>query len=170
MLDYYKELEILSTASSSEIRKTYHQLSRKYHPDKNPDKSETSQKISSDKFKRISEAYAVLSDVRKRTAYDNGHYDPKYPNDLTKFNVRPWEIVTLNALCGAFLTVECVKMVRQCKSDGFIFRSLLAGLGAGFGSLLGAGLLPDSVATPVSLCCGVCLGFGSVRKIVSSRF
>lgn len=164
MLDYYKELDLSSKATSAEIKRSYHQLSRKYHPDKNPNKSELSQEISSNKFKRISEAYAVLSDQNKRAAYDNGNYDPKYYNDLVKFTVKPLELVTLHALCGAFITVEFVRLMKNCKMEGKLCKGFLAGIGAGFGSLLGAGLLPDGIATPVSLCCGLVLGFGSVRK------
>merc|ERR1711976_918385 len=81
MLDYYKELEISSKSTPSEIKKSYHKLSKKYHPDKNPNKSDIAQKISAEKFKRISEAYAVLSDKHKKAAYDQGIFDPKYPNN-----------------------------------------------------------------------------------------
>ena len=165
MLDYYKELELDSkNATTLEIKKSYHKLSKKYHPDKNPTNSE----ISSNKFKRISEAYAVLSDDQKRAAYDKGNYDPKYPNDNSyKFNVKPWEIVTLHALCGAFITVQFVKLMRSHNLEGKYFKGILAGAGAGFGSLLGAGLIPDAIATPVSLCCGLFLGFSSVKQKIS---
>ena len=63
--DYYKILGIEKTASAEEIKKAYRKLALKWHPDKNPNN-----KAAEDKFKKISEAYAVLSDMQKRKDYD----------------------------------------------------------------------------------------------------
>jgi len=63
--DYYKILGVSKTANSQEIKKAYHKLALKYHPDKNQD-----DKNAEAKFKEISEAYAVLSDKEKRQQYD----------------------------------------------------------------------------------------------------
>ncbi len=63
--DYYKTLGVSKTASDAEIKKAYHKLALKYHPDKNQD-----DKNAEAKFKEISEAYAVLSDKEKRQQYD----------------------------------------------------------------------------------------------------
>jgi len=63
--DYYKILGVNKTASDSEIKKAYRKLAMKYHPDHTKgDKSDE------EKFKKISEAYAVLSDKEKRKQYD----------------------------------------------------------------------------------------------------
>ena len=67
--DYYKTLGVKRGASADEIKKAYRKLAVKYHPDHNP-----GDKQAEDKFKEISEAYAVLSDQEKRRQYDQfGH-------------------------------------------------------------------------------------------------
>lgn len=63
--DYYKTLGVSKTASDAEIKKSYHKLALKYHPDRNKD-----DKNAEAKFKEISEAYAVLSDKEKKQQYD----------------------------------------------------------------------------------------------------
>jgi len=63
--DYYKILGVSKNASEEEIKKVYRKLAMKYHPDKTK-----GDKNSEDKFKKISEAYAVLSDKEKRKQYD----------------------------------------------------------------------------------------------------
>ena len=63
--DYYKTLGIDKTATAAEIKKAYRKLALKYHPDKTK-----GDKALEDKFKAISEAYAVLSDEKKRKQYD----------------------------------------------------------------------------------------------------
>ncbi|OQY50218.1 MAG: integrase [Desulfobacteraceae bacterium 4572_89] len=63
--DYYNILGIGKTASAAEIKKAYRKLALKYHPDKTE-----GNKALEDKFKKISEAYAVLSDPKKKNQYD----------------------------------------------------------------------------------------------------
>jgi len=63
--DYYNILGIDKKAGASEIKKAYHKLALKYHPDKTE-----GDKALEDKFKKISEAYAVLSDPKKKNQYD----------------------------------------------------------------------------------------------------
>jgi curved DNA-binding protein len=65
--DYYQVLGVDKKASPEEIKKAYRKLAVKWHPDKNP----TNKAASEEKFKKISEAYAVLSDTEKRQQYDN---------------------------------------------------------------------------------------------------
>lgn len=68
--DYYKVLNVDRNASDAEIKKSYRSLAMKYHPDRNKDNPQEAEV----KFKQISEAYEVLSDPKKRAAYDQfGH-------------------------------------------------------------------------------------------------
>lgn len=65
-MDYYNILKVNRNASDEDLKKAYKRLARIWHPDKNPvNKSEAEAK-----FKRISEAYDVLSDPQKRQIYD----------------------------------------------------------------------------------------------------
>src|SRR5712675_2827357 len=79
MDDYYKVLGIEKSANVDEIKKAYRKLALEHHPDRNK-----GNKASEDKFKKISEAYAVLSDPEKRRQYDTvgaSGFHQKYSTD-----------------------------------------------------------------------------------------
>lgn len=68
--DFYKLLGVDKNASDAEIKKSYRSMAMKYHPDRNKDNPEEAEV----KFKQIKEAYEILSDPKKRAAYDQfGH-------------------------------------------------------------------------------------------------
>ena len=74
--DYYEVLGINRNASADEIKYAFRKLSKKYHPDLNPDDP-----TAEEKFKEINEAYQVLSNADKKQRYDQfGHagVDPNY--------------------------------------------------------------------------------------------
>ena len=61
--DYYKILGIPKTSKISDIKKKYYQLARESHPDQNPNADQ-------DKFKRVTNAYTILSKEETRKQYD----------------------------------------------------------------------------------------------------
>jgi molecular chaperone DnaJ len=76
--DYYEVLGVQKGASRDEIKDSYRKLALQYHPDRNKEAG------AEEKFKEISEAYAVLSDDQKRAQYDNlGHagFDQRYSSE-----------------------------------------------------------------------------------------
>ncbi len=64
--DFYQILGVGKDASQDDIKKAYRNLSKKYHPDLNPNNKEAEEK-----FKKINEAYSILSEPNKRKQYDN---------------------------------------------------------------------------------------------------
>ncbi|MBF0508489.1 MAG: DnaJ domain-containing protein [Deltaproteobacteria bacterium] len=63
--DYYKTLGVSKTASEEEIKKAYRKQALKHHPDRNK-----GNRAAEEKFKELNEAYAVLSNKKKRQQYD----------------------------------------------------------------------------------------------------
>lgn len=71
--DYYESLGVSRDADESEIKKAYRQKAKELHPDRNPE----NRAQAAEDFKRIAEAYEVLSDSQRRAQYDRyGHAGP----------------------------------------------------------------------------------------------
>ncbi len=68
--DPYQELGVSRTATAAEIRKAFHKLAKKHHPDVNP-----GDKGAEEKFKRVSGAFDLLGDADKRKKFDAGEID-----------------------------------------------------------------------------------------------
>ncbi|HPQ78961.1 MAG TPA: molecular chaperone DnaJ [Candidatus Dojkabacteria bacterium] len=106
--DYYEILGVDKKATTSEIKKAYRTLVKKYHPDVNKDSD------AEEKFKEVQEAYEVLSDESKRSAYDQyGHagtagFNPGSSNGYSDFGGAPFDM-------------------------GDIFNSFFGGMGSDFG-------------------------------------
>ncbi|MHA1814529.1 MAG: DnaJ domain-containing protein, partial [Candidatus Heimdallarchaeaceae archaeon] len=63
--DYYEVLDLSKDATEADIKKSFKKKAMEYHPDRNPDDPEAA-----NKFKEVSEAYEILTNPEKRSAYD----------------------------------------------------------------------------------------------------
>lgn len=74
-MTHYETLGLTTQATDDDIKKAYRKLAMKHHPDRN-----AGNKVSEEKFKKINEAYATLSDSYKKTEYDYTLRKPENPN------------------------------------------------------------------------------------------
>lgn len=79
--DYYDILGVSKGASSDEIKKAYRKQALEWHPDRHKDDKEAAEK----RFKEINEAYQVLSDPQKKSAYDQYGHDAFTPGGANPF-------------------------------------------------------------------------------------
>src|SRR2546425_1880807 len=112
--DYYDVLGVQKAAGKDDIKAAYRKLALQYHPDRNKDPG------AAEKFKEISEAYAVLSDDDKRQEYDKfgrqGVYQHYSQEDL--FRGADFDSIFRDLGIGGF---------------GGLFERVFWGLGGGFG-------------------------------------
>ncbi len=96
MEDLYKILGVNRSASADEIKKAYHDLAMQYHPDFNPGDPEAEYL-----FKKISSAYAVLSDAEQRSEYDGQMFRSKVEGYSETWH-NPYENYSAADFIGAF--------------------------------------------------------------------
>ncbi|MDP3994427.1 MAG: DnaJ C-terminal domain-containing protein [bacterium] len=77
--DYYDILGVSRSASGDEIKRAYRKQALEWHPDRHKDDKETAEK----RFKEINEAYQVLSDTQKKSAYDQYGHDAFSPGGMS---------------------------------------------------------------------------------------
>ena len=118
--DYYNVLGVKREASRDAIKKAYRTLAKKYHPDHNPDKPRAEER-----FKEVQEAYDILSDTRKRRAYDRLRSIGRFttPNGQV-WRRRPDGTIVRETAPREF-------------ADDDLFSSALEELGAFFGKMFG---------------------------------
>ena len=85
-VNFYDTLGVPKDAPEKEIRAAYRKLARKFHPDVNP-----GNKDGAERFKKINEAYEVLSDVKTRKDFDDYGPNWKHAEELRKAGARPGE-------------------------------------------------------------------------------
>jgi curved DNA-binding protein len=144
-MEYYQILGVAKTASADEIKKAYRKLALKYHPDKNP-----GDKQAEDKFKEISEAYAVLSDPEKRQQYDtfgSTGFKQRYSQEDIFRNFDLNDILRQFGFGGGFRTGGAGNFHTsgfRSTGGGSPFDSFFGGAGMG-GGCSGAGCKPQSL-------------------------
>lgn len=178
MKNYYEILEVEENSTEDEIKKKYRQLSKKYHPDINPNGAE--------KFKEIVEAYETLSNTEKRNKYDfqrkNPHQDINI-NDIFSqmfggaangFNVRrngapdkivKVQITPIESLLGSEKNLIYMKdlVCNSCHGAGGEQQSCGSCKGSGFHiKTYGTGFLVQQVRTVCDTCGG--RGFTLVHR------
>lgn len=79
--DYYDILGVSKSASAEEVKKAYRKQALEWHPDRHQDDKEAAEK----RFKEINEAYQILSNPQKKTAYDNYGHDAFTPGGGNPF-------------------------------------------------------------------------------------
>ncbi|XP_040607558.1 dnaJ homolog subfamily B member 6-like [Mesocricetus auratus] len=95
MVNYYQVLGVPQNASSSDIKRAFHQLALQVHPDKNPGDKDAAE----EQFKQVVEAYHILSDAKKRKDYDRSR------GSRTKRQIRG-DVRTAGETRGAGRTTE----------------------------------------------------------------
>lgn len=110
--DLYSVLGVPKTATTRDIKKAYRREALKWHPDKNPDKKEEATK----RFNSIAEAYAILSDEKKREDYDRGGQSGSF-----------------GGLGGDFQFADADDIFKQFFGDGDPFKDLFGDVLSSFG-------------------------------------
>lgn len=172
--DYYEILGVKRDASSDDIKKSFRQLARKYHPDLNKGSKEAEEK-----FKEINEAYQILGDAQKKAQYDQVGHAEFRPGDAAGYQPPSYEDLFrdfgLGDIFDAFSGVSPRARQRSgadlryeieiSLADAFYGTKNTVGVPHHFacGSCNGTGAEPGSVRD-----CPHCKGTGEIRSVQRS--
>jgi molecular chaperone DnaJ len=175
--DYYEVLGVARTATEDEIKKAFRRLAKQYHPDA------TKEQGAEARFIEINEAYEVLSDPQKRSAYDryghagvtNGAGGPGFNGDFAGFS-------SINDLFETFFAGSSTSQRRTGSQRGadlrydltITFEEAIFGCQKDIelprwencGSCHGSGAQPGTSTTR----CSACQGTGEIRRVQQSIF
>lgn len=185
MKDYYKILEVSENSTQEDIKKSYRNLSKKYHPDVNPQGAE--------KFKEVAEAYETLGDPQKKASYDNMKNNPfgafsqmfdfgfarqqrkSAPDKIVKIQINPVE-----SFISAEKTIQYMREnhCEPCAGSGGDRETCKNCNGSGFQvKTFGNGFILQQVRTTCNSCggkgfsitnkCYMCNGQGSKPSVTS---
>jgi DnaJ homolog subfamily B member 6 len=96
--DYYETLDLSSDATDKQIKRHYHILASKWHPNKNPIGRRRSEKV----FTELSEAYEVLSNKRLRRLYDEDGYEKVLNSSISRFDFSSFNLPEAEAVFEKF--------------------------------------------------------------------
>lgn len=153
--DYYRILGVAEAATADEIKKAYRRLAKKYHPDASP-----GDKSAGERFKEISEAYAVLSDPDKRKQYDRMRKYGAFAGSATGGGFRsgsggvPFEEFSFGGLGDLFSSIFGGDSRKEPRGE-----TLETVVRIPFRVAALGGKVPVSV--PVTETCGTCRGSGA---------
>jgi len=183
MKNYYVILGVNESASQEDIKKAYRKLSKKFHPDVNPNGEE--------KFKDITEAYEVLGDENNRKKYDNrgnGGFDlnslfeqmmgggmrqaPKAPDKVMEISITPIEsyfgvkkeieVSSFDCCSGCNGNGGQRTTCNHCKGSGYIIQRF--GMGHFMQQVQSACPLCKGQGSTITVACNTCGGKGVTLK------
>jgi|SRR5208337_1321043 len=150
--DYYEILSVKKEASQDDIKKSFRQLARKYHPDLNKGSKEAEEK-----FKEINEAYQVLGDPQKKAQYDQVGHAEFRPGDSAGYKPPSYDDLFrdfgLGDIFDAFSGVS-PRAARQ-RSGADLRYEIEISLADAFSGT------KNTVGVPHHFACGTCHGTGA---------
>lgn len=149
--DYYEVLGVRKGAAQDDIKKSFRQLARKYHPDLNKGSREAEEK-----FKEINEAYQVLSDPQKRAQYDQFGHTAFKPEDFAGYRTPGFDDLFRDFGFGDIFNVFGRDSGRGRQREGADLKiDVTISLSDAFSGL------KNTLDVPHASACGTCRGTGA---------